>query len=262
MGQSAAGVVGPPPPGPDTSAGLAADALLAAWEAAASAAGHGRALALLAPLPAPRAAALPLGRRDALLLDLYRGVRGPWLDALAECPGCAATVEIRLSVAELVDGYPAAASGSEPLGDPGPRDLDLGTARVRARCPATADLVAAAAAGTADGARDVLVARCVELVSRPDGSARPLDDDELDRVGRHLERADPLVDVRLDIRCDECGHGWPAPLDVPALVWAQVRAGARRLLTEVDALARRYGWSQAEILGLSERRRRAYLDLT
>ena len=50
------------------------------------------------------------------------------------------------------------------------------------------------------------------------------------------------------------------PLDVPGLFWIELRSLARRLLSDVHELASRYGWSESEILGLSARRRRAYIE--
>jgi len=43
--------------------------------------------------------------------------------------------------------------------------------------------------------------------------------------------------------------------------WAELAAEAKRLLREVDALARAYGWREADILALSSQRRHAYLEL-
>jgi hypothetical protein len=235
---------------------VAAQRVLSAWESAAQARGHRRALALLALASDADAADMPLGQRDALLLRLFGDVRGPQLDALAACPACSTTLELRLAIADLVDGYPC------ELGHRDMQDVDLGAVRVRARCPTTADLIAAGGEAGIERAREVLVSRCVSDVRRDgDDACGELDDDELRRLGEHIERIDPLADVRIDIGCDECGHRWSALLDVPVLVWAQVEGAARRVLREVDALAARYGWSQAEILGMSQARRHAYLDL-
>ena len=44
-------------------------------------------------------------------------------------------------------------------------------------------------------------------------------------------------------------------------LWKEVLIEARRLLREVNALARTYHWREADILALSPRRRQAYLEL-
>lgn len=239
---------------------IAGEAVLSAWESARPVQGQQRALALLVPLGGCDADR-PLGQRDAMLLSLYRGLRGPVLEALASCPECDASLEIRLTIADLTAGYPDLAGGRPDEPRQAGHEADLGSALVRLRCPASADLLAVAGAVDAAAARIALVDRCVLAIRRPDGSARPLDDDEIRRLGTVIEQLDPLVDARIDIACAECGCAWSALLDVPELVWAEVQGAARGLLREIDALAQRYGWSEAEILRLSDQRRRAYLDL-
>ena len=57
------------------------------------------------------------------------------------------------------------------------------------------------------------------------------------------------------------GEQFVADLDLASFVWAEVRARAQRLLRDVDVLARAYGWTEPEVLELTDRRREAYLAL-
>jgi hypothetical protein len=77
---------------------------------------------------------------------------------------------------------------------------------------------------------------------------------------RDLALADPLAEARVQLTCPGCGHEWDDTLDLALFVWAEVEARAKRLLLDVHQLARAYGWTEGEILALSERRRRFYLD--
>ena len=77
-----------------------------------------------------------------------------------------------------------------------------------------------------------------------------------------VERSrDPAADLRVDLTCPSCQAGWTAPLDPPAIVWAEIGWAASRLLREVHELAAAYGWSESGILTLTPARRQAYLDL-
>ncbi|MBW8874441.1 MAG: phage baseplate protein [Acidobacteria bacterium] len=242
---------------------LSARDLLLVWEQAERQRPQERALALLAagwPEPAPAAAelaALSVGRRDARLLALYRQTFGPALDLVAECPACREPLELALDLDALgVDAEVAAA-------EPEPVEIREGGLRLVARPPTAADLNAAAACAGVAAARRLLAARCV-LAAERDGEPLPpgaLSDEEIDLLSRRLAASDPQAEVLLDLSCPACGHAWQALLDAAGCLWHEVDAAARRLLREVHVLARGYGWREADVLALSARRRRTYLEM-
>lgn len=218
---------------------LSAAATLDLWQAVEGRDPVGRALALAAASGRGpgELAALPLGRRDALLLELHAGAA---LDATAECPACGERAEFGVDTRELL------ARGREAA-EPAPVES------VVWRSPDSRDVAAAAAAGDADAAERVLLERCA-------GSA-DLPSELRAAVVRAMAEADPLAEVLVDVSCPACGEGFVADVDVAGFVWAELRARARRLLREVDVLARAYGWTEAEVLELGDRRRAAYLEL-
>jgi hypothetical protein len=67
--------------------------------------------------------------------------------------------------------------------------------------------------------------------------------------------------VSFDLACPACGHAWHSTFDVGEALWAEVQRAAEQSLLEVDALARAYGWTEAEVMALSPVRRAAYLQL-
>ena len=73
--------------------------------------------------------------------------------------------------------------------------------------------------------------------------------------------SDPLAETLVNLRCAECGHQWEEELDIAAWLWVEIEARARRLLFDVHTLATAYGWSEHEILSLSEPRRTLYLEM-
>ena len=76
-----------------------------------------------------------------------------------------------------------------------------------------------------------------------------------------MAERDPQSDVRLDLTCPSCGHGWQVWFDIGEFLWHTLTARARRLIGDVHALAFTYKWTEADILSMSEARRRLYLDL-
>lgn len=197
---------------------------------------------------------LALGQRDGLLLDLRLALVGPTLVCLAACVDCGAPFEFSVEVAAVRAG---------PAPAPGPLRVTVGGTVITARAITGADLDAVGGMGSVGEAREALIGRAVTSATRSgvDVPASALTAEEVAALGEALEAVDPWSDLRTEIACPECGAATEAVLDVAAFVWAELAAQARSLLFDVDALARRYGWSEAEILALSPARRRLYLDL-
>lgn len=202
---------------------------------------------------------LTLGEANAALLRLRAAVAGPTMEAVAGCPACGETVEWTLAVADLLalDGGPR----------PGPVPIEVAGWHVRWHAPTLADLRAPVpsdplGAGIEPGT--ALLNRCVEHVKDPDG--RPADVAALPPAVRTalagaLEAVDPLAEISADLACPRCGTAFVSDVDVASFVWAEVDVRARRLLADVATLARAYGWTEPEVLALSQARRAAYLRL-
>jgi hypothetical protein len=206
-------------------------------------------LALHAALPATSYDTLadwPLGARNHALAELCESWFGPQLEAWTSCDACGEQLEFQLDTqmltaqhAVLPDSAPAASVGSQCFRLPSSRDLALA-----GREP-TADLAAAS-----------LLRACW----LGDGEAPSFSDREIEEAGEQLALADPLAEARVQLTCPGCGREWEDMLDLTLFVWAEIEARAKRLLLDVHELARAYGWTEEETLGLSERRRRFYLE--
>ena len=236
---------------------LTAAALLDVCDRGAALPGDARALLLLgAALPgSPRLAELPLAERDRRLLELHTATFGPELPAFVACPGCGDRLELSLDATAL---HP-------PAPPPGPAQtwpVDGGGVRMRFRLPDSRDLAAAGRCASVQEARRELAERCVTVAVDASGAAvGRLPDEALAALAARMDEVAPATDVSLALTCPSCATAWEAALDVAGFVWTEMAARARRLLREVDAIARVYHWSEAEILALPASRRRAYLEL-
>jgi hypothetical protein len=223
--------------------------LLAAWEAGAHASPVGRALAVAGQArPSEHVDEWSIGRRDALLLDVYAAVFGSVVELVTDCPACEEALELSLAVDDVRTGCGDAAAE---------HSLTTGGVRLVFRLPASADLLAVATIDDVAAARVELAERCI--ISRE--PAGPLPEAAVASLATRLAELDPQADLDLAMVCGACGHRWTAPLDVADLVWRRVDARARALVADVAALAAAFGWTEREILGLSTERRRVYLDL-
>jgi len=231
--------------------------LLSAWEHARGLHQVDQALVLLATaepgMDHEALASLSIGERNLRLIALREHVFGPRLECLAECPRCTEQLEFSCSTADL----------RTPTPEPGrPFEIEVDLARggehrkLEFRKLNSYDL--AAAAGTSDSAeaRKLLAERA--LVEPGDIDLPPA---AVDAVAVRLAEFDPQADVTVDLTCPSCGHGWPLAFDVASFVWSEVAAEARRLVRQVDVMARTYGWREADILAMSSARRQLYLEL-
>lgn len=189
-------------------------------------------------------AELPVGERDARLLELRELLFGTELDGVADCPRCGEPVEYALETRALLAGRPEQSTF----------ELVVSGHKLRARLPTGADLAEASSAGDLATARELLLERCLVV-----DSSVPAAEVATALVER-LAEADRLADARLLLACPECRHEWTLAFEAGAWLWSELEAWAWRTLLDVHALASAYGWSEAEILALGPRRE-LYLEL-
>jgi hypothetical protein len=199
-------------------------------------------------------ARLPLGVRDTLLLDVRRTTIGDRLEARDACPACEAEVELTLSCTDLAIGRES---------PPATWTLSVPPYRLTMRPLDSRDAAMSASMGDADLARGVLLERAVvdaELEGRQ-LAASELPPTVVDRISASLAEHDVAAELTLAFRCPACDHAWTNVLDVVRYVVTEMAAQGERILADVDALARTYGWSEPEVLALGEARRAAYVAL-
>jgi hypothetical protein len=221
--------------------------ILELWECAVGRSRRDRDEALLADSGRPRG----LGERNRALIAMRTALFGREWPLRSNCPACGDECEFD------VDGISLAAELKGIAAPVEARTVEWQGREVVIRAVTADDLDAVAGQDDVASARRALVARCLPA----DAETAELTEDQLDLLERRFESLDPAAMISFALECPDCGHLWPAPLDVAEALWMEVQRAAERLLTEIDALARAYGWSEEEIAGLSPVRRAAYLQL-
>jgi len=238
---------------------LTARRALDAWERGQRSDSQGRALALLsAVLPEmsrEQLARLPVGQRDALLMRLRERTYGTQIKGFALCPKCGVRLEFGLDL----QNYAVTKSLEHKIP---PEELVVDGYEIRFRVPDSIDLAYIAQFPDVGTARLVLLGRCL-LAAHKDGhpvAAHELPEPVIEKLGDRMEELDPLSYLSLSIECARCHHQWLSLMDIGTIFWQEVARSAERLLGDVHTLAISYGWSEAEILAMSEARRRFYLE--
>ena len=196
---------------------------------------------------------LPLGQRDALLFQVHRRVFGDTLDAYTECQECQERLEFSLSC-DLLSSYAMPSEVSTKTVTIQGRDFTL-------RCLNSRDAAAAASSEDVEAAKKILLSLCVVPSSGSTQDNDSLPEATESAIAAELAAMDPRAETLLDLICPTCGHAWQGIFEVTKFLWTEIRVRARRLLQEVDALARAYGWPEGDILAMSEARRRLYLQM-
>lgn len=191
---------------------------------------------------------LPLSTLNFLLLELRRSAFGDALYCTADCPECGESLDVTVDADELLpagcgEAVPATAT-VQSYGR---------TVTYRALTGQDVHCIDSAT----PRARQALLRRCIVHVDPP---GEDLPDDVLEDVARHLADLDPGAETVVSLNCPQCDHSWEAALDLAEHLWTDVSGYARRILYEVHALARSYGWTEADVLAISPTRRRFYLE--
>ena len=240
---------------------FSSEELLAVWEAGWPQHPLDRALTILAAVTPGMTrdglADLTIGERDAGLLQLRTALFGSRAEGFAQCPGCAEHVEFPFDTANFAQPKGLTASGQE---------VEIHGIRVGFRLPTSRDLAEVVKAPDSATALRLLIERCIcSRIPLSGNENEQLDhhlpDETVEAISRAILDADPRAEIRLELDCPSCAHRWKLLFDIGEFFWLEISAQAHRLLREIDALARTYGWTEREILSLPARRRQTYLEL-
>jgi hypothetical protein len=238
---------------------LTATQLLAVWEQGADQPPVQRGLLLLCaacPDESPTdLAGLNIGERDSRLFSLRERIFGPSLSSITACPACGTQLEMNFQTSDLRVAPAQAGQQGFAFSQDG--------YRVTYRLPNSLDLISAAASSTPQGGRHLLIEQCLlgTLYQEQAVKLEQIPVAVIDGVIEAMQEADPLADINLNLSCQTCGNSWLAPFDILAYLWSEIDSWAYRTLQEVHRLAQAYGWTEAEILFLSARRRQFYLAM-
>ena len=220
--------------------------LLEAWESASSQTNVRRPLTVLSLLLGRRREALAtmtIGEVDALTLHLRANLFGQEIVAVTACPSCRTDAELSFRVKDVVLAPNVVREVTVPYG----RHV------LKVRPLNAKDLEAGAA--TVDVRETLFQRSLVESVEVE------VTEELLSVVGKALAQADPQSNIELALNCPSCHTRTLRHFDPWAFFWNELESWALRTLSQVDLLARSYGWTETEILSLSSRRRTHYLKL-
>lgn len=198
---------------------------------------------------------LTVGQRNMLLIDLRQKTLGALASCFVKCPQCEASLEFTLDIAMLYTAEKDVESTTHTV--------TVDNFSVLFRLPTSLDLAAILDHSDAVESRQVLIERCV-LQAECDGqviTSACLPETVIIALAKAMLEHDPQAEIEIALSCSECDHSWTTVFDIVSFFWTELEAQAKRLLRDVDTLARAYGWRETDILALSTVRRQFYLEL-
>jgi hypothetical protein len=193
--------------------------------------------------PEGAADALTTPERDRLLAEVWRRTYGPRVQSSPRCAACDRPFDVDFDIDALMSAI-----------WPSPPPRRLSAAGRDWRIPTGADELAIAGLD-AEGAALALARRCaLDGTSEPDPGAAAA-------FAAALEEEAPVLDLDLDARCPECGHGNQVGFRLQTFLLRALRQERSQLLAQVHRIAAAYGWALADILSLARETRLRFVAL-
>jgi hypothetical protein len=216
---------------------------------------------------------LLVGDRDYLILKLYETAFGQKVDVILRCPNsaCGKPMEVALFLDQLpverkrvtqrfftMQLSPAAAYRNG-------NGLDQRLVEFRLPTGADQEAVAAMVNGNEIAAIHHLLARCIrrlgpctDIDAAFIAELSPLACDEIEK---EMQKLAPQVEIELEAICPECQTALAAPFDFFGFLCAEMKNHLGMLQREVHFLAWHYHWPEKEILSMTRKKRRRYIEL-
>src|SRR5258708_1263752 len=209
---------------------------------------------------------LSLGDREALLLHIRRLTFGGRIPCTLQCPRCAESMDFELQAHQLV--LPEA-ENPEPFYEEA-FQVNGTRWRVRFRIPRACDLEAVIVDTDqrTDEATAAVLRSCIDWVrtetgSNAAGNAPPSPwPAELEaQISARMAELDPQAEIALQLGWPACGHDFSSTFDSADYFFRELESREKQLLYYVHRLALAYHWTERDILRMTPRKRKLYLEL-
>ncbi len=243
---------------------LAAEELLNVWEEGATLSLLEKMLLLLSKAcneDREEIGRLSIGERDARLLQLREWMFGSIVKNMSACTHCNETVEWETDTA-ILHLQPINTINKEPFIET--FHLQQEGFNIKYRLPNSYDI-----SNFLEEENNVtdpykLLAKCIVEIAGINGekySPEQLPETAWQAMDKMISEEDPQADINMQIVCPHCHHRWEAIFDIMSFLWAEINSWAKSIMQEVALLARAFSWAEKDILNMSARRRRMYLEM-
>jgi hypothetical protein len=203
-------------------------------------------------------ASLSIGQRNAKLFRFRESLFGAHLEANSSCPTCKEKVEFQLDSRVICDP-------NVPVWDGTEIKLESDNNLIVCRPPSSHELekiMPFLEMGDEEDAAFELMKNCV-LQLQLDGIYTPVESMPLaliELVSAKIKDVDSHSEILCRLNCPECEFSWAESFDIVSFLWLEIENKAHVILSEVQLLAKAFGWWEGDTLSLSDVRRKYYID--
>ena len=216
---------------------------------------------------------LLVGDRDYLVLRLRQITNGNRVAAILVCPNpqCGKNIDADFDIGDIhvKQGNISSQVSTHKLAIQSPikNGHESGDYIVNFRLPNGGDQEAMASLVEGDESKAVtmLLARCIQGI---DGIG-DIDERQIEKISatarekieKKMAELAPRVDLEMEARCPECGQEFLFPFNMARFFLDEMKINLNQLYQEVHFLAFHYKWSESDILTMTRKKRRKYLEL-
>lgn len=201
---------------------------------------------------------MTVGDRVAILLNLRKLTLGEIMHCEINCPSCKEIIFIDLSVSNLLQPVESLPKTEY--------EIKIDNFTLKVRLPNGRDqgamlssygnttILQSASQAASDAIRSFIVSSEPSL---PD----VISDDFVAKLGSEMEKLDPQSNILLNIECPTCKDSFQTPFFIEDFFFQEISAIQGQVEEEIHWLAYHYHWSEKDILSLTMKRRKRYVDL-
>ena len=197
---------------------------------------------------------LTLGERDRYLLDLRKRLFGSKINAESHCKECSEKQDMSFTIQDIMVKNYHVKNEYDMLTE----ELSIKLRPVKLR-----DLSLVSSKQKHETAEDMLLELCI-LSAKKNGNKIPvtsMSQQEKANIVSEMSEIDPQSEIIINSKCPSCGVVCNFVFDICAYLRTEIDAYVRQLLLDVHYLSASYGWSESDVLAMSDHRRRMYINM-
>ena len=216
---------------------------------------------------------LLVGDRDYLVLKLRQMTIGDRVEATLVCPNthCGEKIDIDFDLRQIPIKQGKVSSQVFAVTVPGQEAFEDNDGdkhyRVEFRLPKGGDQeeLAPLALNNEPESVNKLLARCIQRI---DG-VMEIDESQIEKLSpfarekieKTMAELAPRIDLEMEAKCPECEKAFSFPFNMSQFFIDEMTGNLNQLYQEVHFLAFYYKWSESDILSMTRKKRRNYLEL-